>query len=157
MLYEEGQEHVFTSWPPRGTDDNKKRQMLKQIVALDAGYTGGLRGYVCNARKLLEQSRIGSNPFEGYTPSVPEGVVLSFSEAGLPKLEKYEALGMEAVQHAAFVLVAGGLGERLGYSGIKVGLPSYALTSAQTSSFIGLTSSCVFCVAFLRFRPFCFF
>lgn len=31
---------------------------------------------------------------------------------------------MEAAGEAAFVLVAGGLGERLGYSGIKLALPS---------------------------------
>ncbi len=32
--------------------------------------------------------------------------------------------GVEAAGEAAFVLVAGGLGERLGYSGIKLALPS---------------------------------
>ncbi len=31
---------------------------------------------------------------------------------------------MEASREAAFVLVAGGLGERLGYSGIKIALPT---------------------------------
>eukprot|EP00961_Rhodomonas_salina_P265857 3593536-Rhodomonas_salina.1 len=34
-----------------------------------------------------------------------------------------EALGMSVISKAAFVLVAGGLGERLGYNGIKVSLP----------------------------------
>lgn len=33
---------------------------------------------------------------------------------------KYEEAGVKQVQNAAFVLVAGGLGERLGYNGIKV-------------------------------------
>ena len=32
--------------------------------------------------------------------------------------------GVEASREAAFVLVAGGLGERLGYSGIKIALPT---------------------------------
>lgn len=32
--------------------------------------------------------------------------------------------GIWAAEHAAFVLVAGGLGERLGFSGIKVALPT---------------------------------
>lgn len=32
--------------------------------------------------------------------------------------------GVDAAGKAAFVLVAGGLGERLGYSGIKLALPS---------------------------------
>ncbi len=33
-------------------------------------------------------------------------------------------VGVEASKEAAFVLVAGGLGERLGYSGIKIALPA---------------------------------
>ena len=37
---------------------------------------------------------------------------------------------MEAAADAAFVLVAGGLGERLGYSGIKLALPSESATGA---------------------------
>jgi UDP-sugar pyrophosphorylase len=32
----------------------------------------------------------------------------------------YEEAGINEAQFAAFVLVAGGLGERLGYGGIKV-------------------------------------
>lgn len=36
--------------------------------------------------------------------------------------------GLEQLQRAAFVLVAGGLGERLGYPGIKVSLPTQLLT-----------------------------
>lgn len=33
---------------------------------------------------------------------------------------RFEEAGVKEAQHAVFVLVAGGLGERLGYSGIKV-------------------------------------
>ena len=40
---------------------------------------------------------------------------------------------MEAAGAAAFVLVAGGLGERLGYSGIKIALPA---DSARGASFL---------------------
>ena len=38
------------------------------------------------------------------------------------------------MQDTVFVLVAGGLGERLGYGGIKVELPALALALAQTTS-----------------------
>jgi len=34
-----------------------------------------------------------------------------------------EAIGLQELPNAAIVIIAGGLGERLGYSGIKVGLP----------------------------------
>ena len=40
------------------------------------------------------------------------------------------AAGVEAAADCAFVLVAGGLGERLGYSGIKVALPSESASGA---------------------------
>lgn len=40
---------------------------------------------------------------------------------------------MEAAGESAFVLVAGGLGERLGYSGIKIALPA---DSARGASFL---------------------
>ena len=40
----------------------------------------------------------------------------------------YESLGLSAVPTAAFVIVAGGLGERLGYKGIKLALPSEIVT-----------------------------
>jgi UDP-sugar pyrophosphorylase len=32
-------------------------------------------------------------------------------------------LGLKELEKVGFVLIAGGLGERLGYSGIKIGLP----------------------------------
>lgn len=56
----------------------------------------------------------GRNAFDGFVPSNPEGVRLDF---GSPQFLKLEQGGMAAVGHAAFVLVAGGLGERLGYKG----------------------------------------
>ena len=51
---------------------------------------------------------------------VPSGEVLT---CGDDDFIKYEETGVKQVQNAAFVLVAGGLGERLGYKGIKVVTP----------------------------------
>ncbi|KAI3716552.1 hypothetical protein L1987_67507 [Smallanthus sonchifolius] len=45
------------------------------------------------------------------------GEILTFGD---DNFIKYEETGVKQVQNAAFVLVAGGLGERLGYNGIKV-------------------------------------
>lgn len=50
---------------------------------------------------------------------VPSGEVLSFGD---DTYMTFEEAGVREVRHAAFVLVAGGLGERLGYKGIKVHL-----------------------------------
>ena len=38
-------------------------------------------------------------------------------------MDEMEELGMKELDKVCFVLIAGGLGERLGYSGIKIGLP----------------------------------
>ena len=39
------------------------------------------------------------------------------------EFHEQEAIGVDQLKDTCFVLVAGGLGERLGYSSIKVGLP----------------------------------
>ena len=38
-------------------------------------------------------------------------------------MDYYEELGLKELHKTGFVLIAGGLGERLGYSGIKIDLP----------------------------------
>lgn len=48
---------------------------------------------------------------------VPSGEVLKFGD---DNFIQYEDAGVREARNAAFVLVAGGLGERLGYNGIKV-------------------------------------
>jgi UDP-sugar pyrophosphorylase len=51
------------------------------------------------------------------TLQVPTGENLSYGDENFIK---FEEAGVKETQNAAFVLVAGGLGERLGYNGIKV-------------------------------------
>jgi len=48
---------------------------------------------------------------------VPTGETLTFGDENFIK---FEEAGVREARRAAFVLVAGGLGERLGYNGIKV-------------------------------------
>ncbi|CAM9649551.1 unnamed protein product, partial [Discosporangium mesarthrocarpum] len=68
----------------------------------------------------------GINPLDGWSPSVPEGVSL---DVGAPDYLDLEKIGLHEVKHCGFVLVAGGLGERLGYSDIKLRLPSETATN----------------------------
>lgn len=56
----------------------------------------------------------------GWTPEVPTGQRVS---AGSEQFLALEKVGMDVVGQTGFVLVAGGLGERLGYNGIKIALP----------------------------------
>eukprot|EP00884_Botryococcus_braunii_P012727 jgi/Botrbrau1/21455/Bobra.0216s0063.1 len=121
QLIVEDQGHIFQGWSPRGEDDEQKKRMLMQLAHLDSSYPGGLVSYIRNAKKLLEDSKLGRNPFEGATPSVPHGEKLDY---GSEEFQILENIGITEAAQSAFVLVAGGLGERLGYSGIKVALPT---------------------------------
>jgi len=121
VLLEAGQAHLFEAWPPPGKADRSKRQLLRQLLTLDRTYAGGLKAYIFNAKELLAASARGDNPFDGYTPAVPQGVSLEY---GSTEFVGYEAAGLQAAATAGFVLVAGGIGERLGYNGIKVGIPT---------------------------------
>jgi len=123
-----GQEHLFEGWPAPGTADDRKRALLDALARCNEQYPGGLRSYVTKARELLASSARGDNPFEGWRPSVPEGELLEF---GTPAFDAAEKVGAAAAAGAAFVIVAGGLGERLGYEGIKLSLPSEITTGAS--------------------------
>ncbi|CAK9175496.1 unnamed protein product [Ilex paraguariensis] len=121
MLVEMGQSHVFEKWTEPGVDDDEKRAFFDQMARLNASYPGGLMSYIQTARQLLADSKAGKNPFDGFTPSVPSGEVLTFGD---DNFVQFENIGVREARNAAFVLVAGGLGERLGFNGIKVALPA---------------------------------
>ncbi|OMO91211.1 UTP--glucose-1-phosphate uridylyltransferase [Corchorus capsularis] len=125
MLIEMGQSHVFQHWAEPGVDDDQKKAFFDKVAKLDSSYPGGLASYIKTARELLADSKAGKNPYDGFTPSVPSGEVLSFGD---DNFIKFEEAGVKEAQNAAFVLVAGGLGERLGYNGIKVALPAETTT-----------------------------
>ncbi|EXB28448.1 UDP-sugar pyrophospharylase [Morus notabilis] len=115
-LLELGQSHLFEHWAEPGVEDEEKKAFFDQVARLNSSYPGGLASYIKTARELLADSKTGKNPFEGFTPSVPAGEVLTFGD---DDFVKFEETGIKEVRKAAFVLVAGGLGERLGYNGIK--------------------------------------
>lgn len=104
-----------------GADDiDGVKRLIAQIEGLNLSYPGGLLTYITRARKMLTESRNGINPFSGFIPSIPDGEILM---TGSPEFAEAENVGLANVDKLAFVLVAGGLGERLGYPGIKIGLP----------------------------------
>ncbi|KAI2496873.1 UTP--glucose-1-phosphate uridylyltransferase [Fragilaria crotonensis] len=112
------QSHLFEHWGTSGdASPGMKRLFVEQLEALDEAYPTGLAGYIENARELLEKSKNGENPLEGWKPSIPKG--LSF-EIGTEAYKQMEVIGRHELGSVGFVLVAGGLGERLGYNDIKV-------------------------------------
>jgi len=125
------QNHMFQEWQGSCTeqDDLGKKTFMQQLERVDEAYPdGGLFGYIQNAKELLEKSKNGVNPLEGWVPSVPTGENL---DLGTKEYEKFEEKGMAEMGKCAFVLVAGGLGERLGYNGIKLGLPTEIATETS--------------------------
>lgn len=119
-LIEAGQEHLFQMWGPPGTLVKRKTDFLNQLLHANGSYPGGLLNYISNARRLLADARKGANPFEGYIPEAPDVTDLSALD---DTYERMEAIGVNAFDRLGIVLVAGGLGERLGYEGIKLNLP----------------------------------
>eukprot|EP00041_Stephanoeca_diplocostata_P037913 m.1459301 g.1459301 ORF g.1459301 m.1459301 type:complete len:643 (+) comp25126_c0_seq11:59-1987(+) len=122
-LVTEDQMHLLKHWDPENVAGINS--FIDQYQHLDHGYPGGISCYLKNARKLLAASATGENPLEGLTPEIPQGVKLSFASG---EFRKYEDVAVDHAHELAFVLVAGGLGERLGYGGIKVSLPSEITT-----------------------------
>ena len=96
---------------------------------MDGSYPGGLASYLSKAKTLLQESADGVNPFEEFEAVVPEGESLSFDGEGTMPFAEAEKVGLEGMAGAVFVLVAGGLGERLGYSGIKLSLETNLCTN----------------------------
>ena len=119
-LLSNGQAHLFADWDEPGVNDDAKRAFVESIEHANAAYPGGLKGYIENARALLAEAKEGKNPFEGCVPEQPDKVDLTEFDA---EYDRYEAIGAGHFDKTAFVMVAGGLGERLGYSGIKIDIP----------------------------------
>jgi len=136
-LCQSGQSHLFEHWPAPSATPNTpsanavakvKVNFMKQLEAMDDGYAnrGGLLKYIANAKELLIASARGDNPLADWTPHVPKsGQIYELGTAHFTAMEK---VGMDQVGSCGFVVVAGGLGERLGYSGIKLGLPTEMTT-----------------------------
>eukprot|EP00931_Biecheleriopsis_adriatica_P090263 TRINITY_DN6427_c0_g1_i1.p1 TRINITY_DN6427_c0_g1~~TRINITY_DN6427_c0_g1_i1.p1 ORF type:complete len:580 (-),score=160.43 TRINITY_DN6427_c0_g1_i1:54-1793(-) len=122
------QAHIF-----EGLDAGQKESIVQQLSELDSKLPGGgLKGYLERARGLLADAKTGKNPFAGLKPSVPAGQRLTGeSGPGTAGYAELERKGMEQLSKTCFCLVAGGLGERLGYPGIKIGITA-EVTSGVT-------------------------
>lgn len=119
-LLANGQEHLFADWDAPGTSEDAKAAFLRSLARINRSYPGGLTGYISNARKLLAEAKVGANPFEGFIPEQPDTTDLTRFDASY---DHFEAVGKAHFGKTGVVLVAGGLGERLGYSGIKLDIP----------------------------------
>ena len=108
-----------------GDSGPKLDRFLDDCLGLTNTYPGGIEAYLTTARLLLEDAKEGANPYLQFKPRVPEGDRLEFGTQAWADMEE---AGLANAAGACFVLVAGGLGERLGYNGIKVALPHETAT-----------------------------
>ncbi len=136
-LIDAGQQHLFADWDVPGTEDEAKAAFLASLSKIDGSYPGGLVGYVSNARKLLSEAKAGGNPFEGFVPHHPNMVDLTTFDT---TYDHYEALGQRQFGKVGVVLVAGGLGERLGYNGIKLDIP---VEVVETTPYLAHYAACL--------------
>lgn len=102
---------------------------------MDDAYPGGLLSYLSKARALLEDAHAGVNPFADYQAKVPEGEHLAYEDDPEQYIAAEERGFEKAAAGLVFVLVAGGLGERLGYSGIKLSLETELCTEQNYLEF----------------------
>ena len=79
-----------------------------------------MKKYCERARKLLADSANNVNPYDTFKPEVPTGFYI---QPGTQQFDELEAAGLDELSKTGFVLIAGGLGERLGFSSIKISLP----------------------------------
>jgi UDP-sugar pyrophosphorylase len=128
MLLDCDQGHLFENWDDPGVNDEKKLDMLRQTKLLYESYPGGLPAYIKLARSLLHESGYGVNCYDNYVASVPRGISLDPSSKDFMLKEK---IGLDRVAKCGFVLVAGESGERLGYNGSKLELPTESTTGTS--------------------------
>ena len=110
------------------SNEEEKKNFIEQFNYLEKATPGGIKDYIKRAKILLEESKNNINLFKDYTPEVPLGFDIKVGSDQFYELDK---LGFEQIENTVFVLVAGGLGERLGYPDIKIGIETDLITKRK--------------------------
>jgi len=123
LLKELNQEEIIEKY--KNSKEEEKLEFINQFNSLEKATPGGIKDYLKRAKILLEDSKNNVNPFKEYTPEVPLGFDIKIGSEQFYELDK---LGFTQIKNTIFVLVAGGLGERLGYPDIKIGIETDLIT-----------------------------
>lgn len=101
----------------------KTQPLVDQIIEFDETYAGGLEAYYSNCLTKLNPAQNANS--KSFNITIPEGRLY---EPASDEHLALEEIGVENLAYTCFVLVAGGIGERLGYNDIKVSIPVELLT-----------------------------
>ena len=123
LLKELDQQEILTRYEKCTPEE--KQKFLTHFNYIEKTCPGGVKDYIKRAKVLLENSKNNVNPFGDYTPSIPTGFNINVGDSQFLELDK---IGMEQIKDTVFVMVAGGLGERLGYPSIKIGIQTDLIT-----------------------------
>ena len=124
LLHELNQDHIIAKY--NSATPEEKQNFIIQFNELDKVCRGGIKDYLQRAKILLEASKNKVNNFSDTTIEIPDDI--PHIEIGTDEFFKLDQLGFNQLKDTVFVLVAGGLGERLGYTGIKIGLQNDLIT-----------------------------
>lgn len=126
LLKETNQTEIIEKY--KNSKEEDKKSFIEQFNSLEKATPGGIKDYLKRAKILLEDSKNNVNPFKDYTPQVPLGFDIKVGSDQFYELDK---LGFSEIKNTVFVLVAGGLGERLGYPDIKIGIETDLITKRK--------------------------
>ena len=124
LLKELNQDHIVEKYCYSSKKEQK--DFIIQFNKLDKICRGGLKNYINRAKILLEESKKNTNYLNDVTIEIPNNI--PHIEIGSEKFFELEKLGFKELKDTVFILVAGGLGERLGFKGIKIGLENDLIT-----------------------------
>ena len=124
LLHELNQDHIIARY--NSATPEEKKNFIIQFNELDKVCRGGIKDYLQRAKILLEASKNKVNNFSDTTIEIPDDI--PHIEIGTDEFFELDQLGFNQLKDTVFVLVAGGLGERLGYTGIKIGLQNDLIT-----------------------------
>ncbi|KRX04897.1 hypothetical protein PPERSA_06531 [Pseudocohnilembus persalinus] len=121
-----GQEHIIQDYN-NCFNLQEKINFLDQYESFQKQIPNGLQGYIQRAKKLIYLNQNNITPFQDLKISNPLQI-FQIDFKNYEKMKELEKIGKKEIDGLCFVLVAGGLGERLGFQGIKINMELDLLT-----------------------------
>ena len=119
-----------------GGQEHARIKLAEEILDFEIEYHGGMTLYSNKVIELMNECIEGKTKYDNTVLMAPDTVNLSWNE--LDNLRKADLMGIPELKKCAFFLLAGGLGERLGYHGAK---PCMKVDSVSLVTFLDLYCS----------------